>query len=191
MKTLFVLRYLNVCPDLFSHVGKRLDKKIRINLKICRRWGSETSSRLLLSFKKTLYEIKGNDQDLSFNVIWWCLASCASLRYTIQQCTIYSWIISFFACHKRTDTAYIALKGLKISLNNSNRAWLPSLKAIHQCTSSFYSCVGKCTSSFFFLCGQNGVLKNFAKFTGKHLRWTLFLTELQVLSVFMWILRNF
>ena len=145
MKTLFVLRYLNVCPDLFSHVGKRLDKKIRINLKICRRWGSETSSRLLLSFKKTLYEIKRNDQDLSFNVIWWCLASCASSRYTIQQCTIwiYSWIISFFACHKRTDTAYIALKGLKISPNNSNRAWLPSLKAIHQCTSSFFSCVGK------------------------------------------------
>ena len=27
---------------------------------------------------------------------------------------------------------------------------------------------------------KKGVFKNFAKFTGKHLRWSLFLTELQV-----------
>ena len=28
-----VLRYLNFCPDVFEHVGKRLDKNAKINLK--------------------------------------------------------------------------------------------------------------------------------------------------------------
>ena len=28
------LRYLNFCPDVFGHVGKRLDKKAEVNFKI-------------------------------------------------------------------------------------------------------------------------------------------------------------
>ena len=28
------LRYLNFCLDFFGHVGKRLDKKLKVNLKI-------------------------------------------------------------------------------------------------------------------------------------------------------------
>ena len=28
-----VLRYLSFCPDVFEHVGKRLDKNAKINLK--------------------------------------------------------------------------------------------------------------------------------------------------------------
>ena len=35
------------------------------------------------------------------------------------------------------------------------------------------------------------VLTKFAKFTGKHLHWSLFLLELQISGVFMWILQNF
>ena len=34
-------------------------------------------------------------------------------------------------------------------------------------------------------------LENFAKFTGKHLHWSLSLLELQVSGVFNWILQNF
>ena len=29
-----LLRYLNFCPDFFGHVGKRLDKKTKVNFKI-------------------------------------------------------------------------------------------------------------------------------------------------------------
>ena len=28
------LRYLNLCPGIFGHVGKRLDKKAKVNFKI-------------------------------------------------------------------------------------------------------------------------------------------------------------
>ena len=35
------------------------------------------------------------------------------------------------------------------------------------------------------------VLKNFAKSTGKHMHWNLFLIELKVSGVFMWIFQNF
>ena len=35
------------------------------------------------------------------------------------------------------------------------------------------------------------VLTKFAKFTGKHLHWSIFLLELQISGVFMWILQNF
>ena len=33
-KLFFVLRYSNVCPDFFGHVGKRLNKKDIVNFKI-------------------------------------------------------------------------------------------------------------------------------------------------------------
>ena len=34
LKVIFVLeRYLNVCPELFGHVGKRLNKKAKVNFK--------------------------------------------------------------------------------------------------------------------------------------------------------------
>ena len=29
------LRSLNFCPDFFGYVGKRLDKKAKVNIKIC------------------------------------------------------------------------------------------------------------------------------------------------------------
>ena len=38
---------------------------------------------------------------------------------------------------------------------------------------------------------KNGVLRNFAKFTGKLLRQSLFLIKLQASGVSLWILRNF
>ena len=34
LKVLFVLRYLNFCLDFLGHVGKRLDKKGKVNFKI-------------------------------------------------------------------------------------------------------------------------------------------------------------
>ena len=34
LKTLFFVRYLNFRPDFFGHVGKRLNKKVKINFKI-------------------------------------------------------------------------------------------------------------------------------------------------------------
>ena len=39
LKALFILkiimlRYLNFCPDFFGHVGKRLDKKVKVNFKV-------------------------------------------------------------------------------------------------------------------------------------------------------------
>ena len=34
LKALFVLRYLNFCPDFQSHVGKRFNEKTKTNFKI-------------------------------------------------------------------------------------------------------------------------------------------------------------
>ena len=31
LKALFVFRYLNFCPHFFGHVGKRPDKKTKVN----------------------------------------------------------------------------------------------------------------------------------------------------------------
>ena len=33
MKVLFLSRYLNFCPNFFGDLGKRLDKKVKINFK--------------------------------------------------------------------------------------------------------------------------------------------------------------
>ena len=33
LKNLFVLRYLNLCPDFFGHVRKRLIRKLKLVLK--------------------------------------------------------------------------------------------------------------------------------------------------------------
>ena len=38
--------------------------------KSCRKWGRETSSRPLLSFKKALYEVKASGLPLSLNHFW-------------------------------------------------------------------------------------------------------------------------
>ena len=34
IKTLLFLRYLNLCPDLFGHMGKSLDEKVKVNFKL-------------------------------------------------------------------------------------------------------------------------------------------------------------
>ena len=34
LKTLFILKYLISCPDFYDHVGKRIDKKAKVNFKI-------------------------------------------------------------------------------------------------------------------------------------------------------------
>ena len=34
LKALFILKTFNFCPDFFGHVGKRRDKKAKINFKI-------------------------------------------------------------------------------------------------------------------------------------------------------------
>ena len=33
LKLFLVLRYLNFCPNFFGHVGKRLDKNVKVNFK--------------------------------------------------------------------------------------------------------------------------------------------------------------
>ena len=33
VKSLFVFKYLNLCPDFFGHMGKRLDNKIKVSFK--------------------------------------------------------------------------------------------------------------------------------------------------------------
>ena len=35
------LRYLNVCSDVFGHVGKRLDKKVKVNLNMTSQTGKQ------------------------------------------------------------------------------------------------------------------------------------------------------
>ena len=35
LEALLVPKYLNFCPDFFGHVGKELNKKAWLNLKIC------------------------------------------------------------------------------------------------------------------------------------------------------------
>ena len=44
LKTLFDLRYLYFCPDLFGHVGKWLDQKAKIKFKIHDVTGWETNN---------------------------------------------------------------------------------------------------------------------------------------------------
>ena len=39
-----VLRCLNLCPDFYGHVGKQLDKKTKVNFKICDLKNQETSN---------------------------------------------------------------------------------------------------------------------------------------------------
>ena len=34
VKALSVFKYLNLCPDFFGHMGKRLDKKAKVNSNI-------------------------------------------------------------------------------------------------------------------------------------------------------------
>ena len=36
----------------------------------CRKWGSETSSRLLFVFEKALYKVKESGQHFSYNIFW-------------------------------------------------------------------------------------------------------------------------
>ena len=33
VKSLFLFKYLNFCPDFFGHMGKRLDNKIKVSFK--------------------------------------------------------------------------------------------------------------------------------------------------------------
>ena len=44
LKTLFDLRYLYFCPDLFGHVGKWFDQKAKIKFKIHDVTGWETNN---------------------------------------------------------------------------------------------------------------------------------------------------
>ena len=34
LKLFLLLRYLNFCPEILGHIGKRLDKKVKVNFKI-------------------------------------------------------------------------------------------------------------------------------------------------------------
>ena len=34
LKALLFLKYLDFCPDVFVHVGKRVDKKVKVNFRI-------------------------------------------------------------------------------------------------------------------------------------------------------------
>ena len=53
----------------FLQLMKLLGKSFLLNS--CKKWGWETSSDLLLLFKKALCKVKTGIQHLSFNLFWW------------------------------------------------------------------------------------------------------------------------
>ena len=74
-----LLRYLNFCPDFFGHVGKRLDKKVKVNFKFMI---SQTGKQKITMYKlPNIYRRKSN-QIMKFSLlklfswkliqkIWW------------------------------------------------------------------------------------------------------------------------
>ena len=75
-------KYINtrhVLPKIFKNKdnqAKKICQLIKYSMinnflqRSCRKWARETSSRLLLFFKKAIYSLKASGQHLSFNIFW-------------------------------------------------------------------------------------------------------------------------
>ena len=154
------------------------------------------SMSMILDTRITIFGVNSG-YDFIFDSLWHLITKHAEFFYKIQQKIVIKCVRFFIRkCHTvRKKCLYSELFWSKCGKIRTRIA--PNTDTFHAVTVNakvITKCDGfitKCDSRLEVFC-QNGALRNFAKFTGKHLcQWILRILPVKFLWIFLWILRNF